>query len=410
MAQILKFKEFSLEKEEEIIENRVSNVIIEREDPYKKLGLFILKYAELKGSDGFSKNELLNDFGLIDDLCQEIIRNLTEGEFLATKIDNPEQYILSEGGKSAIIKGIISWKEVKDLTLYFSRFPKYFIPNFLIPFNNNKKLNSKKKINPFFKQILDNYSNANTIFGIPEQIKGVQDGGIEKISILDKKKIRLIVTPKYSDNNERNFIVKLKCFPWYWREIIDDSHPEINELLIDLKNFAPEHILKEVILSQFNQKDNNLDIKLVWDNTLNKWILNIIDINDDFIDDFIEIMRGFNYFYEKYLENPEQKIIIDYRDKNNRFWKFKIKIQMDFSPNNVKSFFLGLLSVRLVKEIKDIRNLKNTLKIIHDRFCKISDIIFPLPDIDGIKDYLWSSQNYEGAYLLMYEEDFKNGG
>jgi len=77
VAQILKFKEFSLEKEEEIIENRVSNVIIEREDPYKKLGIFILKYAELKGSDGFSKNELLNDFGLIDDLCQEIILNLT---------------------------------------------------------------------------------------------------------------------------------------------------------------------------------------------------------------------------------------------------------------------------------------------------------------------------------------------
>jgi len=407
VAQILKFKEFSLEKEEEIIENRVSNVIIEREDPYKKLGIFILKYAELKGSDGFSKNELLKDFGLIDDLCQEIIRNLMEGEFLMVKNDNPEQYILSESGKSAIIKGIISWKEVRDMTLYFSHFPKYFVPNFLIPFNNNKKLNGKKKINPFFKQILDNYNNANNIFGIPEQIKGVQDGGIEKISILDNKKIKLIVTPTYSDNNERDFLVKLKCFPWYWREIIDDSHPEVNELVKDLKKFAPEHILKEIILSQFNQKKNILNIEIIWENTRNKWILKIIDIEDNSIDNYIEIMRGFKYFYDKYLESPEQKIIIDYKDKNNRFWKFKIKIQMDFSPNNVKKFFLKLLSVRLVKEIKHIRNFKNTLINIHQKFCKISNIPFPLPNIDGIKDYMWSSENYEAAYLLMYEEDFK---
>lgn len=404
---MFKFKDFKLEREELILRNNIKKVIILREDPYKKLALIMLKFAGLKTEEGFSIEELSQTFGLIDNLSEEIIRDLCEGKFLINNPTLSSSYILTEKGKEAIKNGIVSWKEIRDDTYHFCKFPLYFIPNYLIPFETIIK-NDEMKIEPFFRKIFESNLNSHTIFGLPDCVSGISEDGSEEIVCLKNKKIRTILYPIYPENNQRVFNVKLKSYPFYWKETLNNAHPDVNDLLKDFENFEPESALESSLFDILKIEKNNLKIKIEWDTQFEKWILKIIEINTDIIDYFIDKIGELNYNFDFFLESPEQQVIINFKDRKERVWDFKIKIQIKLTEKVIKEFFLKYLSMRIIKDLKKINDLQDFIKNLHKRFCENLDIDFPIHNKNEIKDYLWSKQNYEAVYLLMYEDDFKN--
>ena len=368
----------------------------------------ILKYASIRGEQGFMINDVSDLFGLIEDLSKEIIRELFEKEFLKIISYKPLKYSISEKGVDILEKEIISWKEIRDETYFFCKFPRFFIPKYLIPFEIYPKDFMRVEQKQFLRSILEDNSVSNEILGIPYYIKGLTDNSTENLHSISSRKLKVKIYPNSTDDDEDSFTIKLRCHPFYWHQNIEINHPDMKDIIEDLKKVKLETVIENTIMKELDISENDLKLEIHWDQIIEKWILEIIDIKIEIIDLFFEKLSSIKYDLSSVIDKPEQQILLEYIDKYDKKWDLRINLNLKISKKMAKIVFLQFLSSKILKDLRDLKKYNSYINKIHQKFSRALNFSFPIPNSEEIKDYLWLNQKFEAAYITMYEEDFKD--
>lgn len=403
-------KGYWMEAKTEIINLSLSNAKLKYRNPYNELAKLLFRFFKTEDvkanrNNKFSHQEVIKYFGIQNTLVEEILRSLLKDGFI--KKLNEEEYQINEQKILDLYSNPYKiW--IRNLNYYFSRFPRIFIPDFLISFAD---IRLSERV-PVFRNELDmnliSHSKIRNLVRLPEQFIGLSEDSTQNHYNL-KTKANVSFIPLDEKNNFLGIINHKNPFNWpLERRIIEKDHPDYSKIR-DWLNIVN---IGDILQDCFPQSNEEFDYDLIFNDSDNSWILKAKKINYKVFEELRQNLNKLNFKLNlkdklQYIDIPiSQPIIKDFEGIED--FRIKGRFQVQIDSESAFTFFTHYLERRIANRSVNYQKIDVIIQELYEEFINFYELnnTFKKPTKRQLRAFYWSNKIYELAYFFMYQIDF----
>ena len=365
-------------------------------NPYHQFTKFILRFCQASNEKRIRKEDLETYFGLLPQHIEELIHVLCQEEFLIA-VDQ-SQWDISPKVKDLENEPYI--EQERELLYFFTKFPRFYIPEYVIEFENYRPLKAPLKLK--MEKMCQN-TNDKMVIKIPNQFLRISNTGTETFYSTGTKMDFQIIP--LDCNQSFKGIIKIGNSHLIYRKLNED-HPDYQTIKNILENLQWNSVFSNELKLLSDQP--NFEYHLIFNEALLCWDLEIISCTHSQAYILYKILDNWNFpptFVGKYVR-LQKKIKISLNELSEVRCKCNFRLRL--KADNAFAFFAEYIVRNIGGFSNEISELQYFVKQISLEFMEnfVSEGQFQLPEAIQLQKYFWVEKHYALAYLFGYGDDF----